>query len=50
MIQAAARGIQLECGCFGGGGLTDDGNTNYTWDILRDLGLLVLAAFLVVWC
>ena len=49
LVQAAARGIQLECGCFGGGGLTQSGSTNYTWDILRDLGLLLLAAFLVVW-
>lgn len=48
IVQAAARGIQLECGCFGGGGTTT-GGTNYTWDILRDIGLLVLAAFLVVW-
>jgi len=46
--QAAARGIQLECGCFGGGGATTAGTT-YTLDILRDIGLLILAAFLVVW-
>ena len=25
LIQAAARGIQLECGCFGGGGATAGG-------------------------
>jgi protein-disulfide isomerase len=48
LIQAAARDIQLQCGCFGGGGLTDAG-TSYTLDILRDIGLLILAAFLVVW-
>ncbi len=48
LIQAAARDIKLECGCFGGGGATDAG-TSYTLDILRDLGLIVLAAFLVVW-
>lgn len=46
--QAAARGIQLACGCFGGGGTTV-GGTSYTLDILRDVGLLVLAAYLVVW-
>jgi protein-disulfide isomerase/uncharacterized membrane protein YphA (DoxX/SURF4 family) len=46
--QAAARGLQLECGCFGGGGATA-GSTQYTLDILRDIGLLVLAAYLVVW-
>lgn len=48
IIQAAARGLQLECGCFGGGGETQ-GGTTYTLDILRDVGLLILAAYLVVW-
>ena len=48
IIQVDIRGIQLECGCFGGGGLTA-GPTSYTLDILRDLGLLILAAFLIVW-
>lgn len=48
MIQAAARGLQLTCGCFGGGGATA-GPTSYTLDILRDVGLLIVAAYLVVW-
>lgn len=46
IIQAAARGLQLSCGCFGGGGQT--ANTTYTLDILRDIGLLILAAYLVM--
>lgn len=49
LVQAAVRGIQLDCGCFGGGGTTAAGQTTYTLDILRDIGLLVLAAYLVVW-
>ena len=48
LIQAAARGIKLRCGCFGGGGPTD-GSTQYTWEIIRDLLLLAVAACLVVW-
>src|SRR5205814_845409 len=44
LVQAAARDIQLECGCFGGGGSTDAG-TSYTLDILRDVGLLIVAAY-----
>lgn len=48
VIQAAARGLKLDCGCFGGGGATT-GATHYTFDILRDIGLLVLSAFLIVW-
>ena len=47
LVQAAIRGIQLSCGCFGGGGAS--ANTHYTLDILRDLVLLALAAYLVVW-
>ena len=48
IVQAWARGLQLSCGCFGGGGPIDGGAT-YIWDVLRDIGLLVLAAFLIVW-
>ncbi len=48
IIQAAARGLQLECGCFGGGGTTTAG-TSYTWDIIRDLLLLAAAVLLVLW-
>ena len=47
VAQAAARGLKLDCGCFGGGGQTLQ--THYTLDILRDVGLLILAAYLVVW-
>ncbi|HEY3715420.1 MAG TPA: MauE/DoxX family redox-associated membrane protein [Jatrophihabitantaceae bacterium] len=48
IIQADARGLKLTCGCFGGGGTTT-GGTSYTLDILRDVGLLVLAVFVVLW-
>jgi protein-disulfide isomerase len=47
IVQASARGIKIECGCFGGGGQSDA--TAYTLDILRDAGLLVLALFPVIW-
>lgn len=47
LVQAVARGLKLQCGCFGGGGLSDQ--TQYTLDILRDIGLLVLSAYLIVW-
>jgi len=48
IVQVAARGIELDCGCFGGGGLTT-GATRYPLVILLDVGLLVLAAYLVRW-
>jgi protein-disulfide isomerase len=48
VAQAGARGIKIQCGCFGGGGATNS-STSYTLDILRDLGLLALAVFLILW-
>jgi protein-disulfide isomerase/uncharacterized membrane protein YphA (DoxX/SURF4 family) len=47
ILQASARGIKLACGCFGGGGTAI--TTSYTLDVLRDVGLLVLAVFLILW-
>jgi len=47
-IQAAARGLKLDCGCFGGGGQTL-GPTHYTLDLLREIVMLALAAYLIVW-
>lgn len=48
IIEVAAQGIKLDCGCFGGGGLTT-GNTTYLLDALRDVALLAVAVYLVVW-
>jgi uncharacterized membrane protein YphA (DoxX/SURF4 family) len=45
---AWARGLQIECGCFGGGaGPTANATAKYPWDIARDVGLLLLSAWLV---
>jgi protein-disulfide isomerase/uncharacterized membrane protein YphA (DoxX/SURF4 family) len=45
---AWARGLSIECGCFGGGGGPARGAAaKYPWDIARDVGLLLLSAFLV---
>ena len=46
--QAWARGLSIDCGCFGGGGAVAPGATAYLQEILRDTGFLVLAAWLVV--
>lgn len=43
-----ARGITIDCGCFGGGGYDPDAASHYPWEIARDVGLAVLAGF-VVW-
>ncbi|MFC8449716.1 MauE/DoxX family redox-associated membrane protein [Kitasatospora sp. NPDC057223] len=44
---AWARGISIDCGCFGGGGAVDASQTEYLQEILRDTGFLVLAGWLV---
>jgi protein-disulfide isomerase len=49
VIASAARGLSIDCGCFGNGGAVAAGQTHYTAEILRDLGLLVLAVFLLLW-
>lgn len=48
IVQAAARGLEIQCGCFGGGGGPST-STSYTLDILRDLALLALSAYLIRW-
>ena len=45
---AAARGLNIDCGCFGGGGQVAAGDTGYAWELIRDAGLLVLSGYLVV--
>ncbi len=43
---AAARGLSIDCGCFGGGGQVAPGQTAYGAEILRDVGLLLAAGWL----
>lgn len=45
--QAWARGLNIDCGCFGGGGAVAPGETKYLQEILRDAGLVFLAAYLI---
>ena len=47
VISAAARGLSIDCGCFGGGGQVAPGHTAYAWEIVRDLGLLAMCGWLV---
>lgn len=45
--QAWARGLSIDCGCFGGGGKVAPGETKYVSEILRDLGLAALGIYLI---
>jgi uncharacterized membrane protein YphA (DoxX/SURF4 family) len=47
VASAAARGLSIDCGCFGGGGEVAPGQTAYGIEIVRDVGLLLLALWLV---
>lgn len=49
IISAWARGLAIDCGCFGGGGPVEPGETAYLGDILRDLLFVAGAVFLVRW-
>ena len=46
IAQAWARGLSIDCGCFGGGGAIDPEDTKYLSSILRDIGFLALGVFL----
>ena len=47
IASAWARGLQIECGCFGGGGFDANATDKYPWEIARDAGLLLLSVWLV---
>jgi len=50
IASAWARGLSIDCGCFGSGGdLAAGQDPTYGTELLRDLGFLVLAGFLLVW-
>jgi uncharacterized membrane protein YphA (DoxX/SURF4 family) len=47
VVSVAARGLSIDCGCFGGGGEVAPGQTAYGIELVRDAGLLLLAVWLV---
>ncbi len=48
IASAWARGLSIDCGCFGGGGEIPDAAAKYPGEIARDIGLLALSLWLVV--
>ncbi|MFV2102824.1 MauE/DoxX family redox-associated membrane protein [Micromonospora sp. LOL_024] len=50
IVSAWSRGLAIDCGCFGVGGALPAGQRpSYLPEILRDLGFLALAGFLLIW-
>ncbi len=47
--QAWARGLSIDCGCFGGGGKVEPGEANYLTPLLRDAGLAALGIYLFLY-
>lgn len=48
VASAWARGLRIDCGCFGGGGELAPGESpEYLVEIVRDLGFLAAAVFLI---
>lgn len=45
--QAWARGLTIDCGCFGGGGVVAASQTKYPQEIARDVGLALCGAWLL---
>ena len=46
IAQAWARGLTIDCGCFGGGGQVAAGETKYGTDIARDATFALAGAWL----
>nr|WP_120491166.1 MauE/DoxX family redox-associated membrane protein [Corynebacterium lactis] len=50
IISAWARGLQIDCGCFGGGGYNPEVTPmTYLSEIGRDGGFLLLAVVVYIW-
>ncbi|CAM3964156.1 MauE/DoxX family redox-associated membrane protein [Nocardioides marinus] len=45
IASAWARGLTIDCGCFGGGGYDPDAADKYPWEIARDVALLAGSVF-----
>lgn len=51
IVSVWARGMSLDCGCFGGGGEIDPeaATAAYPWEIARDVGLAAAGIWLAIW-
>lgn len=49
IFSAMARGLSIDCGCFGAGGEVDPEETTYGISIAKDLLFAAMGAFIAVW-
>ena len=49
IASAWARGLEINCGCFGSHGVPADPHRQYAVDIARDIGLLICCLWLTIW-
>ncbi|WP_160051568.1 MauE/DoxX family redox-associated membrane protein [Nocardiopsis sp. FR26] len=49
IASAMARGLSIDCGCFGGGGQVEPGETTYGLSITRDIAFAAMGALIAVW-
>lgn len=49
IVSAWARGLSIDCGCFGDGGPVAPGEEDYLTPLLRDVGFLLPAGILMAW-
>lgn len=48
VIWAWARGLNIDCGCFGGGGEVPEGATNYPVHLAERIGFIALGTWLLL--
>lgn len=48
VIWVWVKGYSIDCGCFGGGGEVEEGQTNYPLHLLERLGFIAMGTFLAV--
>ncbi|UJH71020.1 MauE/DoxX family redox-associated membrane protein [Ornithinimicrobium sp. INDO-MA30-4] len=48
IASAWARGLTIDCGCFGDGGPVSENQTKYAQEIARDIGLALAGLYLVI--
>ncbi|MFE3293504.1 MauE/DoxX family redox-associated membrane protein [Rhodococcus sp. NPDC059234] len=48
VVSAWARGLSIDCGCFGGGGAAEVDGWDYAREVARDVGFMAMAVWLIV--